>query len=69
MRTLCSSDVEHAHVPYALVLVKLVNEWRAAHAGALPATRCEKDAFRATVAAAARTPTRRPFNQEIQVTT
>ena len=48
------SDVDHAHVPFLVILAKLTAEWKAAHDGQVPRTREEKDEFRALVAAAER---------------
>ncbi|EKM53152.1 uncharacterized protein PHACADRAFT_259339 [Phanerochaete carnosa HHB-10118-sp] len=42
---------EHAHVPFALVLIKEADKWRAEHGGALPRAYAEQKAFKAAVRA------------------
>lgn len=51
-----ASRKEYKHFPYVVMLVKLADEWRSAHGGALPSSFAEKQAFRAAVKAAAREP-------------
>ena len=48
------SDDDHGHVPYLLLLLHLLEQWRQMH-GSYPATYKDKAAFRETVRAAART--------------
>lgn len=45
---------EHGHLPYLVILLYFLEKWKAEH-GTLPSTYKEKTAFRATVAAGART--------------
>lgn len=47
LTTLSSKD--HGHVPYVILLIKAVQQWRAAHDGKLPDTFDEKDAFKASI--------------------
>jgi len=47
-------DHAHAHAPWILLLAKAAKAWRAAHGGASPSTKAEKDEFRQAVAAGAR---------------
>ena len=49
------SDVDHAHVPFAVVLFHYLEKWRAAHAGKGPANFKEKQEFKNTVTAGIRT--------------
>lgn len=42
---------EYKHVPYVLILVKLMEEWRRRHDGAAPSTTPEKEEFRRSVKA------------------
>jgi len=48
------SDVDHAHVPFAVVLFKFLEAWRAAHGGNGPANFREKQEFKETVTAGIR---------------
>ncbi|XVE74469.1 hypothetical protein DITRI_Ditri12bG0019500 [Diplodiscus trichospermus] len=38
--------VAHKHIPYVVILVKMADEWRKSHGGALPSTREEKREFK-----------------------
>lgn len=40
------STIEHAHVPFVVLLLKAMDQWKAAHGGAAPATFPEKAAFK-----------------------
>ncbi|KAA8908849.1 hypothetical protein FN846DRAFT_777021 [Sphaerosporella brunnea] len=40
------SDHEHGHVPYVLLLLKFLEDWKAAHGGNPPSTYAEKNAFK-----------------------
>ncbi|KAI0732589.1 hypothetical protein C8Q72DRAFT_817796 [Fomitopsis betulina] len=42
---------EHGHIPFVIILVKAVEQWKAAHAGALPTTLPEQRAFKEQIAA------------------
>ncbi|KZT00338.1 uncharacterized protein LAESUDRAFT_709013 [Laetiporus sulphureus 93-53] len=42
---------DHAHVPFVIILVRAVDDWRKAHDGKLPATSTEKQEFKASVRA------------------
>jgi amyloid beta precursor protein binding protein 1 len=50
------NDKDYKHVPYIAVLVKLVQEWKAAHGGDLPKTTQDKADFRALIKKMARKP-------------
>ncbi|KDO21711.1 hypothetical protein SPRG_21242 [Saprolegnia parasitica CBS 223.65] len=45
---------EHGHVPYVIILIQSINEWKAAHGGDLPKTFVAKNEFKALVQAKAR---------------
>jgi len=47
-------NAAHGHVPYVLLLLRLQKAWKDQHEGRLPATFEEKQAFKASVRAAAR---------------
>ena len=47
-------DMAHAHVPYVVLLVKLLDMWKGQHNGQLPASFADKTAFKATIKAASR---------------
>ncbi|KAI0951485.1 hypothetical protein AcW1_008519 [Taiwanofungus camphoratus] len=40
---------DHGHIPFVVILVRAVDNWRRAHDGALPQTSDEKQAFKAAV--------------------
>jgi amyloid beta precursor protein binding protein 1 len=42
-------DHEHSHVPYPLILIKVAQEYKATHGGALPKTIAEKQEFKALI--------------------
>jgi amyloid beta precursor protein binding protein 1 len=42
-------DHEHGHVPYPLILIKVAEEYKATHDGALPKTIAEKQEFKALI--------------------
>lgn len=48
---------EHGHVPYVILLLHYLEEWKNDHAGKPPQTYAEKTSFRKTVADGARTNT------------
>jgi amyloid beta precursor protein binding protein 1 len=45
---------EHGHVPYVIILIQLLQTWRAEHGGSLPKTITEKDEFRERIKSASR---------------
>lgn len=47
-------DMSHCHVPYVVLLVKLLDLWKGQHDGQLPASFSDKTAFKATIKAASR---------------
>lgn len=47
-------DMAHGHVPYIVLLIKLLDQWKSQHSGALPASFAEKTAFKATIKSASR---------------
>lgn len=47
------STLEHAHVPYVVLLLQAMKKWKDAHNGTFPATFSEKEAFKASVMAMA----------------
>ena len=49
------SDHEHGHLPFVVILLYYLEEWKVSHAGKLPTTYSDKVSFRKMVAAAART--------------
>ncbi|KAF2459055.1 hypothetical protein BDY21DRAFT_318231 [Lineolata rhizophorae] len=49
------SDDDHGHVPYLLLLLRYLADWRATHEGKAPSTYKEKAEFRDLVASGART--------------
>jgi amyloid beta precursor protein binding protein 1 len=40
------SDVDHAHVPYPVILIQLAAQWRSLHGGENPKTKDDKTAFK-----------------------
>lgn len=48
-------DEEHGHIPYVIILLHYLEEWKASHNGRPPVTYKEKSEFRETVRGAART--------------
>eukprot|EP00741_Cyanophora_paradoxa_P004415 tig00000802_g4285.t1 len=54
---------QHSHVPYIVILMKLLDKWKAEHEGKLPSNRKEKDAFKAAVQAAARSSHEENFHE------
>ena len=47
---------EFQHVPFVLILVKLLEEWRESHDGKAPSTRSEKEEFKAKIKQLSREP-------------
>jgi len=43
-------SAHHSHVPYVVILVKILQKWRSEHGGKAPETRADKDAFKKEVA-------------------
>eukprot|EP00347_Sterkiella_histriomuscorum_P009093 403342543 len=39
-------DMEHAHIPYSIVLIHILEKWKTAHDGQIPKTEAEKEEFR-----------------------
>eukprot|EP01100_Stratorugosa_tubuloviscum_P003647 TRINITY_DN1888_c0_g1_i1.p1 TRINITY_DN1888_c0_g1~~TRINITY_DN1888_c0_g1_i1.p1 ORF type:complete len:521 (-),score=235.08 TRINITY_DN1888_c0_g1_i1:106-1668(-) len=54
---------QHSHIPYLVILVKAITEWRKKHNGTLPQTRPEKTEFQNFVRAMARTPDEENFKE------
>jgi amyloid beta precursor protein binding protein 1 len=50
-------NFEHGHLPYVVILLHYLEQWKAAHDGKYPATYKEKTEFRKTVQSATRTDT------------
>ncbi|GMF51577.1 unnamed protein product [Phytophthora fragariaefolia] len=50
------SGIEHAHVPFVVLLLQAMDRWKEAHAGRPPATFPEKDAFKKRLQEMARGP-------------
>jgi len=48
------SDVDHAHIPYVVLLTLFTKQWRRVHQGHLPATAQEKATFRRIILSAKR---------------
>jgi amyloid beta precursor protein binding protein 1 len=48
-------NYEHGHLPYVVILLHYLEQWRASHAGGNPSTYKEKTEFRRLVQSAART--------------
>ena len=48
-------DHEHGHIPYALLLLHYLEQWKSAHAGAVPSSYKEKTEFREVVRSSMRT--------------
>jgi amyloid beta precursor protein binding protein 1 len=48
-------NFEHGHLPYVVILLHYLEQWKAAHDGKYPATYKEKTEFRKMVQSAART--------------
>lgn len=42
-------EMEHCHVPYAIILTKALQVWKASHAGLAPKTMADKNAFKASI--------------------
>jgi amyloid beta precursor protein binding protein 1 len=47
-------DMTHAHVPYVVLLIKLMDQWKGQHDGHIPTSFNDKTAFKATIKAASR---------------
>ena len=47
-------SMEHAHVPYVVILVKALHTWKENHGGNLPSTFAEKDQFKESIKGMAR---------------
>lgn len=54
---------DHGHIPFVVILVRVVDDWRREHGGALPATSTEKQAFKAAVRALRRKPDEENFDE------
>lgn len=39
-------SAKHAHIPFAVILIRLLDQWRKEHDGKAPETRADKDAFK-----------------------
>lgn len=52
-----ADDAKRGHVPYGLLLVRAAADWRAEHAGSLPATPADRQAFKDRL---------RTWNREVQ---
>ncbi|PCH41969.1 hypothetical protein WOLCODRAFT_137629 [Wolfiporia cocos MD-104 SS10] len=53
---------DHGHVPFAVILVRAVEDWKAEH-GALPSTYAEKQAFKAVLRALKKKPDEENFDE------
>ena len=42
-------EIKFIHVPYAIVLIKACQKWRAEHEGQMPATFAQKQEFKAMI--------------------
>lgn len=47
-------SLQHGHTPYVVILIKALHKWKEDHAGSMPKSFEEKDAFKATVKEMAR---------------
>lgn len=47
-------NMEHKHVPYAIILIKAVHEWKEIHNGKIPANMAEKEEFKTAIKSMAR---------------
>ncbi|KAI0916687.1 hypothetical protein AcV5_003113 [Taiwanofungus camphoratus] len=54
---------DHGHIPFVVILVRAVDNWRRAHDGALPQTSEEKQAFKAAVRSLRRKPDEENFDE------
>eukprot|EP00850_Spirogloea_muscicola_P000461 SM000002S05541 [mRNA] locus=s2:604120:607000:- [translate_table: standard] len=46
-----SDSLIHKHIPYAVLLLRIAEDWRATHNGSLPSTSQERSAFKASISA------------------
>eukprot|EP00850_Spirogloea_muscicola_P023917 SM000406S15600 [mRNA] locus=s406:33423:37590:- [translate_table: standard] len=46
-----SDSLIHKHIPYAVLLLRIAEDWRATHIGSLPSTSQERSAFKASISA------------------
>lgn len=60
------SDSDHSHVPYPLILIQHLNEWRAQHGGAAPKTSAEKAQFKQFVSSKQRKPGQENYEEAIK---
>ncbi|KAI0788968.1 hypothetical protein BC629DRAFT_470320 [Irpex lacteus] len=54
---------EHAHIPFAIILIKEADAWRKEHSGSLPKSYTEQKAFKAQVIARRRKPDEENFEE------
>lgn len=46
-----SDSLVHKHIPFAIILIKMAETWRASHSGSLPSTSKERAEFKAAISA------------------
>ncbi|CCM05676.1 uncharacterized protein FIBRA_07906 [Fibroporia radiculosa] len=54
---------EHGHVPFVIILVRALDDWRKSHNGAPPSTSADKQAFKAAVREMRRKPDEENFDE------
>lgn len=54
---------DHGHIPYVYILVRALDDWRAAHDGLPPQTYAEKQEFKSILSAQKRTPDEENFDE------
>ncbi|GBG92527.1 hypothetical protein CBR_g55862 [Chara braunii] len=65
----CDIDTEdllvHQHIPFAVLLVRIADEWRAAHGGRLPKTAAEKAELKSWITARKREPDEENYKEAL----
>ncbi|EJD08513.1 uncharacterized protein FOMMEDRAFT_131246 [Fomitiporia mediterranea MF3/22] len=54
---------EHAHIPYAVILVRALDDWKVSHGGEVPKTSADRAAFKKSVLAMKRKPDEENFDE------
>ncbi len=48
------NDMQHAHIPFAIILLKALKTWKESHDGQIPKTSAEKSEFKESIKSLAR---------------
>ncbi|CAG8439886.1 7380_t:CDS:10 [Ambispora gerdemannii] len=58
-------SLEHSHIPFVVILLKYLDQWRNEHGNKLPSTSAEKNAFKQAITSGKRVPDEENFDEAL----